>query len=113
MSLLLCAIYLLSITALGYAAAAFVLGPAERHWAEVAGLSFAAGAGICSVGLFLFSLAGRTPTRVMLAGICALAAVLIAILWKRNRWLASRSPQPLPRRWDAWESVGALAALLI
>jgi 4-amino-4-deoxy-L-arabinose transferase-like glycosyltransferase len=103
----------LLITTVGYVGASIVLGPGQRHWAEVAGLSFAGGAGICGAIFFVLSLAGIVPNRAILAALAALAAFGIVILWKRNRWLRCSLPEPLPRRWDAWEIIGALAALLI
>ena len=101
--------YLAVMVVAGYAAVSAVLRPGH-HWAEVAGLAFAAGAGLTSLWLTLASLAGFPPTRGVLAGWAAVTATgTAAVLWRRGRLLAVGVPARFGRP-DAVGVVGVLAA---
>ncbi len=105
--------YLLVAAVAGYAAVSSVLGPGVRHWAELAGLSVAAGVGLASLGLFLASVAGLPPTRGVIAGGCVATAVgAAAVVWRRGR-LATPSVPARRRRLDPTGVVGLLAAAAV
>ena len=107
--LLFVAAYLAVVVIVGYAAVSAAVGTAARHWAEVAGLSVAAGVGLTAFALFAASAAGWPPTRGLLAGWAIVAGLsTAAVLWRRGRLLAITVPSP-PGRVDPTAIVGALA----
>ncbi len=103
------AAYLLIGLVAGYAAVSAAVGPAVRHWAEVAGLSAAAGAGLTSLWLMVASLAGFPPTRGVLAAWAAVAAVATAAVLWRGRLVRATVPGRRSRP-DGYTAVGLLAA---
>ena len=106
------AAYLLVILIAGYTAVSAVVRTATRHWAELAGLSFAAGAGLASLWLMLASLAGFSPSRnVLAAGAAAVAVATGAVLWRRGQLLLPTVPARA--RPDAGSLVGGLAAIAL
>ncbi len=106
------AAYLLVILIAGYTAVSVAVRTSTRHWAELAGLSFAAGAGLASLWLFVASLAGFHPTRGVLAtGAAAVAASAGLVIWRRGQLLAPTVPTR--RAPDATSVVGGLAAIAL
>jgi hypothetical protein len=113
MSLLLALIYLAMVGLTGYAALSAVLGSARRHWATIAGLSFAGGVGIWGTILFLASLAGFTPNRTVLILISFATVALLVFLRFRERLLLPSKPASLRKKWDARSILGGFAAVVI
>ena len=104
--------YLLTVGVAGYAAVSAVVRPGARHWAEVGGLSFAAGAALASLWLMAASLAGFPPSRGVLGGGAAATAVAAAVvLWCRGGLLSPSVPSRC--RPDAVSWVGAVAAVAV
>jgi hypothetical protein len=111
MELLLGGSCLALIALLGYVATSLILRPQHRHWAELIGLSFAAGYGLLGVVLFDCSLAGLAPSRAILVCIGALcAAALIAL--RRTLALPQWPPRITPK-WGARLILGIVAVLLL
>ena len=107
------AAYVAVVLVVGYAAVSAVVGDAGRHWAEVAGLSVAAGTGLTASALFLASVAGVVPGRGVLAGWAMVAAVAAAaVLLRRGRLLTPSVPSPR-RRLDPTAVVGLLGMVVV
>jgi hypothetical protein len=97
----------------GYAAVSAAVRPGRRHWAELAGLSVAAGAGLTAFGLFAASLLGFPPARGLLAGWGIVAgAGAAAVLWWRGQLLTPSVPTPR-RRLGPAGVVGLLGAAVV
>lgn len=105
--------YLLVVAAAGYAVVAAAVGPGERHWTELAGLSFAAGAAVVPWLFFLASVAGTKPSRGGLAALAAAAAVGLACLVYRGRLPTPSVPAPRRRGPDPVMLLGGLAAVTV
>ena len=112
--LLMVAAYLAVAMIVGYAAVSAAVDTDQpRHWAEVAGLSVVVGLALTGFALFGVSLIGIAPSRGVLAGWGAVAAVAAAgVLWRQGRLL-----QPtVPTRWgrpDPLAIVGVLAGVVL
>jgi hypothetical protein len=116
MDILCCGIYLALIALLGYAAMSALLREEKRHWAELAGLSLAAGFGLLGILLFACSLIGYPPSRALL--ICIGIATAIALIAMRRillrasclRRITLRSPTKILLRTAAVVLIIAAAA---
>jgi hypothetical protein len=110
----LCVSYLALIGAVGYGALSLVLGPARRHWAEVASLSWAGGFGLVSLSLFVTSLLGYVPNRALLPALGVAAVVLIVIGLLTRRTLRPSLPSR-PRRIDGqtFLAIGSILLLAV
>jgi len=111
MQLLCCGICLALIELLGYGAVSLVLRPRRRHWAELAGLSFAAGYGLLGIVLFDYSLAGHVPSRAIL--ICIAVVCVTALIVVRGAVALPQWPPRFEPRWGAKLILGIVAALLL
>jgi hypothetical protein len=98
-------LYSALIVFVGYAVLCAAFRPGVRHWLEILGLSYAAGAGVVSLLLFLVSMAGFTPGRASLIGVLAAAVVLLRVCLRRKSGLLQASI-PSPR-----QKFGPLAVL--
>ncbi len=101
------------ITAAGYAFLTPLLGKTPRHWAELAGLSFAGGCGIVGMILFCASLLGIRPGWITFTFIAFATTITLAILYRRRKLTPIKRPRPLPRTWDFHTIIGALAVAAI
>jgi hypothetical protein len=113
MQLICCAGYLGLLWLVGWAAVGAVLGRGG-HPAERAGLALAGGHGLMGLILFVFSLDGWAPSRVMLLAIGLVAVA--AIVAQRRRRAAGGLPvslAPVTRASPVDNVLGALAAVLI
>jgi hypothetical protein len=107
----LCGTCLALIGLLGYFAISLILRPQHRHWAELIGLSFAAGYGLLGIVLFDCSLAGLVPSRAILVCIAVVcAAALIAL--RRTLALPQWPPRIKPE-WGTRLILGTVALLLL
>ncbi len=107
------AAYLLVVAAAGYAVVAATLRPGVRHWTELAGLSFAAGAAVVPLAMFLLSVAGLKPGRAELAGLGLVTAAALAVLFARGRVVIATVPSPRRRTPDLVMALGGLAAVTV
>ena len=107
------AAYAAVVLVVGYAAVSAALPAAARHWAEVAGLSVAAGVALTAFALFDASTAGLAPSRGVLAAWAVVAAVsAAAVLWRKGRLLQPTVPSPR-KGLDPMGVVGLLAAAVV
>jgi hypothetical protein len=113
MPLLFTLTYLAMVGLTGYVALWAVLGSERRHWAGIAGLSFAGGLGIWGMVLFLASVAGFAPNRMLAVAVSILTIAALVLLCFLQRLMKPSVPTPLGRHWDANSVLGALAAVVI
>jgi len=81
----------------GYAVLCTAFKAGVRHWLEIPGFSFAAGAGVVSLVLFFASLAGAKPSRLILFCVGIAAVTLLIFNWRKKGGLLQPSV-PAPRR---------------
>jgi hypothetical protein len=110
---LLISLYILLVAVIGYTALCLLFGATTRHWAEVAGLSFAAGAGIIGCLLFFKSLAGFVPSRFILIALAVVTMIALFILRSRGRLIRPSIPAHLSKNWNARRVLAAFALILI
>jgi hypothetical protein len=96
-TLLLAALYLAMIFLLGYAVVCAATQRPVRHWLQLLGLSFAAGAGVLPLLLFVVSIAGVKPSRGRLAGIAILTIIAMLLLRHKGRLVKPSIPSPRGR----------------
>ncbi|HSV13737.1 MAG TPA: hypothetical protein VLI90_05730, partial [Tepidisphaeraceae bacterium] len=103
-------IYLLLITATG--ALAWTWVNAKRvHLIGAAGFAFAAGSGLLGLLLFDLSLCGVAPSRPELSAIALIVA--IGLILRRRALPRLTFPRAMPKRWDGWTWLGAIALLVL
>ena len=107
------ALYLLLEPLAGYAAVSAVLGPAERHWAEVAGLSIAVGDGLTAAALTAASLAGLPPSPAVLTAWAAVTVVALVGLGWRRRLTRATIPSRACGRLGVAGAVGLVGAVTL
>ena len=107
------AAYLLVVAGAGYAVVAATLRPGVRHWTELAGLSFAAGAAVVPLAMFALSVVGLRPNRAELAGFGLVTAIALAILFARGKVVTATVPSPRRRKPDLVMALGGLAAVTV
>jgi hypothetical protein len=91
----------------GYSVICAALKPGVRHWLEILGLSYAAGAGVVSLVLLCSSISGNKPSRLLLGSVFALAIALL-IFSRRRKCGLQRPSVPEPR-----QKVGPLTLLSV
>ncbi len=106
------AAYLLLIVILGYTAMCVLFGKSHRGVIELLSPSFAAGSGILPAILFLLSLAGFIPGRMILVTVAIISIALLTFLFVSDR-LILISPRLLSKSTPAWKFLAALAIAII
>lgn len=113
MDWLISAAFLGLLAACGYALLSILVGKQRRHWAEVAGLSFAGGFGGLGLLLFVVSLCGAVPARTTLAVFAVFVAGALVLLRRGDLLVVPALPVNGSPRWNGRRILGAAAALLI
>ena len=114
-NLICCDVYVVLILLIGYTAlcaACAAVQSGVRHWAELVGLSFGAGAGILSLLLFAVSISGAKPSRLILIAIAIIALAILIYLGRRKSLVRGSVPSPR-RKVDVLTPLGLIGLVLI